>query len=160
ELQQLVLQHDPGLGVERAKGLIHQNELRIIDKRADDVGALAHAAGKLVRIMILEAREPDLTDQIERAAAPLAFVRAANLERDLDVLHERAPGKQVVFLRDVTDVGVDALYRAPAVDDLAAARRQKTDDEIQKRRLAAAGRPDNGNELTLLDGEIERVDGD
>src|ERR1041384_6562270 len=98
--------------------------------------------------MVLEAGEPDLPDQVERAAPPLVLVDAANLERDLDVLDERAEGQRVVFLRDVTDLGVDAVDGAAAVDDLPAARRQKTDDEIQKRRPAASRGPDDPHEAT------------
>src|ERR1041385_3926712 len=108
--------------------------------------------------MVLEAGEADLPDQVERAAPPLVLVDAANLERDLDVLDERAPGQQVVFLRDVTDIGVDAVDGAAGVADRPAARRQKTDDEIQERRLAASRGPDDRDELTLLNGEIHCVD--
>src|ERR1043166_4069025 len=100
--------------------------------------------------MVLEAGEADLPDQVERAAPPLVLVDAANLERDLDVLDERAPGRQVVFLGDVTVMGVDAVDGAAAVDDLPAARRQKTDDEIQERRLAASRGPDDRDELTQI----------
>src|ERR1043166_10172788 len=103
--------------------------------------------------MVLEAGESDLSDQVERAAPPLVLVDAANLQRDLDVLDERAPGQKVVFLRDVTDIGVDAVDAAAAVDDLSSARRQKTDDEIQERGLAASGGADDRDELSLFNGE-------
>ena len=39
--------------VERAERLVHQDELRIVDERARDRGALLHAAGELVGIFFL-----------------------------------------------------------------------------------------------------------
>src|ERR1044071_9843838 len=43
ELQQLILQNDPGLRIEGAERLIHQDQLGIINQRANDVRALPHS---------------------------------------------------------------------------------------------------------------------
>ena len=46
--------------IERAKRLIHDQETGVLNQRATDRNALAHAAGKLVRVFVREARKPDL----------------------------------------------------------------------------------------------------
>ena len=72
--------------VERTERLVHEDDFGIVDQRADDVGALAHAAGELVRIAVLEAVEPDAVDEAQRALAPLRGRHAAQLERKFHVL--------------------------------------------------------------------------
>ena len=71
QLEQLVLQDQPRLRVERTERLVHEHDFGIVDQRADNIGALAHAAGELVRIAVLEAVEPDAVDEAQRAFAPL-----------------------------------------------------------------------------------------
>ena len=44
KLEQLVLEDQSRLGIERAKRLIHENDFGLIGEGADDVGALAHPA--------------------------------------------------------------------------------------------------------------------
>ena len=62
QFEQLVLEQQPGLGVQWAEWFIHQYDLRLVDQRADDVGALAHAAGKLMRVAVLKAAETNPVD--------------------------------------------------------------------------------------------------
>src|SRR5262249_46826417 len=58
-----------GERVERAERLVHQQLRRIVDQRAADRDALAHAARQFVRILVLEAGEPDRGEQV--AGAPV-----------------------------------------------------------------------------------------
>ena len=67
--QQLVLHQLAGLHVERAEGLVHQQDLGLVDQRLGHRDALAHAAGELVRVAVLEAGQPDPVDPV---AAPCA----------------------------------------------------------------------------------------
>ena len=71
QLEQVLLQLRARLRIERAERLVHQDHRRIVDQRADQRGALAHAAGELVRIMVLEAGKPDGADQHVGARARL-----------------------------------------------------------------------------------------
>ena len=48
--QQLIAHEQPGLLVERAEGLVEQEQARARHERARDADALAHAAGELRRI--------------------------------------------------------------------------------------------------------------
>ena len=46
--------------IERAERLVHQQQRRIVDQRAHDRGALAHAAGELARPAVVEFARPTL----------------------------------------------------------------------------------------------------
>ena len=53
--------------VERAERLVHQQQRRIVDQRAHDRVALAHAARQLARVAVGELAEPDRSQQARRA---------------------------------------------------------------------------------------------
>ena len=59
QLQQLVLHQRPGLHVERRERLVHQQDLGVVDEGRGERDALAHAAGELVRVAVLEGGEAD-----------------------------------------------------------------------------------------------------
>src|SRR5437879_6407224 len=59
QLEQVGLQLGAGLRVDRGERLVHQDHRRIVGEGSDQRGALAHPAGKLVRIIALEAGKPD-----------------------------------------------------------------------------------------------------
>ena len=67
-----------GQRIERAEWLVHQDKFRIVHERACNGRALLHAAGKLVRILLLVALQPDQRNEIARALA--TFARAAGPE--------------------------------------------------------------------------------
>ena len=71
QLEQVGLQDGAGLRVERAERLVHQDHRRIVGERADQRGALPHAARQLVRVVLLEAGQPDGADQEFGAGAGL-----------------------------------------------------------------------------------------
>ena len=80
--------------VERAEGLVHQQQRRVVDQRAHDRRALLHAARELARIAVAELAEPDLREQLVRAAAIGRRVDAAQLELQQHVVEHRAPLEQ------------------------------------------------------------------
>src|SRR5262245_53438050 len=97
EPQQLVLENEPGLGVERAKRLIHQNDVNaVVNERAHNGNALAHSAGKLVRIQFFESLQPDAIEISKRAGAPFRRRHALAFQCKLHIGNRRAPGKQIV----------------------------------------------------------------
>ena len=51
---QLVMQQVAGLSVKRGEGLVHQEDVGFGSQRAGDSDSLAHAAGKLVDVAVLE----------------------------------------------------------------------------------------------------------
>ena len=59
------------LRVERAERLVHQQDARLLGKRAHDRDALLHAARKLVRIGVGEFLEADELEPLQRLALGL-----------------------------------------------------------------------------------------
>ncbi len=106
DLQHLVAEQQPGLLVERGERLVHQQDLRLGGERAGDGDALAHAAGELVRIAVLEPVEADQRDELLRLVEPRGLAHAGDLEREGDVLDHGAPGKGRFLLEHHADRGV------------------------------------------------------
>jgi len=71
--------------VERGKRLVEQQDIRIDDERARETHTLAHAAGQLLRICVLEAVEPDHIDGANCPTAPLRGRHAQGFQAELDV---------------------------------------------------------------------------
>ena len=155
--QQFLVEPVAGDLVERAERLVHQQQLGIVDERAGDRDALAHAARQFVGIGLLPARQADQRQQFARleGAAPLAA--AADFERQLDVLERRAPRQQRGVLKDEADVAPRArrLGRRPEHRDLAGGRRQKIRDDPQQGRLAASRGAEKGQEAAARDGQTD-----
>ena len=148
--------------VERAERLVHQKERRVERERARDRHALLHSAGQLPRMVVAEAAQLDEIEHLlDALASPLA-IPAGELERQRDVLHDRAPVVEHGILEDDPVVVVAArLPRGLAVHDGGALRRlDEVADDAEKRRLAAAGRSDQRDELALLDLEVDALQRD
>jgi len=158
-VQELILEDQARLGVERAERLVHEDDLGIIAQRADDVAALAHPPRQLVRVMVLEAAEPYALDQLGGSTPPLSLRDPAHLQGKLHVLAQRPPGIEVVGLGDVADLGVHALDGRALVEHLTRRGRQETGDHVEQGRLAAAARSHDGEELAGRDVEVDVGDG-
>ena len=131
------------LRVERGERLVHQQDLRIDRERAGEIDALAHAARKLAREIILEAGQADELQQVERAAL-LALARvSADLGADHGVGEDGAPRQQAVLLEDEAAVAPGPVHGAAVDAHLAGARGLQSGDDAQERRLAAARRADD-----------------
>ena len=109
-----------GLRVDGGERLVHQDHGRIVGERADQRRALAHAAGQLVRIVALEAGEPDGADQHLGMRPGLVVEPALHLDRKQHVVDGGAPRQQVVVLRHVADPPVEAGTQAARIRDLTA----------------------------------------
>ena len=73
-LQQFVFHHGACLHVESAERLVHQQDLRLVDKGLGKRYTLAHAARKLVWVVVLETGQPHTRDPIARARQRLGFL--------------------------------------------------------------------------------------
>ena len=74
EVEKIGAQGLGGQHVERRKGLVHQQNIGVDDKRPRKADALAHAAGEFLRKGGFETVEPDQIDRFQRA--PAGFVLA------------------------------------------------------------------------------------
>ena len=111
--REVLAEDHPGLLVERAERLVHQERAGFQAERAGQRRALAHAAGELRRIVAHEVLEPDRLQRLPRARLLLGLRHALEHHAELDVLDDRAPGKQRVLLEHEGDV-VGQRRRAPA----------------------------------------------
>ena len=101
--------------IERAERLVHQDQLRIVDQRARDRGALLHAAGELVRVFVLRALQPDQREQVARTLAALRQRQAEDLGRQQHVVDHAAPFQQQRLLEHHADVARRDRTAAPPI---------------------------------------------
>ena len=98
--QQVLLELAPVLLVDGGERLVEQQHVGVDRERAGEADALAHAAGELVRILLLEAGEADLVDVVARDLLALGPRHAAQLEPEGDVAQHGRPGHQREVLED------------------------------------------------------------
>ena len=109
----------PELVVDRRERLVEEQDLRVVGEGAGQGDALplaARALGHVLAVIVLG--QPDHAHQLQRPLAPDAGCDALHLERELDVLADRAVREQCQRLEDeagrppVRGQVVDPLCRA------------------------------------------------
>src|SRR5665213_2346106 len=155
DAHQLVLQDEPRLRIERGQRLVHQQYVGLVGEQTRERGALAHAAGKLLRIFRLRPCETDELDIVADARVALCAVhpaaRGSVHEPVFDVAPHAAPWKQRVVLEHHAALGTGAGDRVLVEQQRAARRRDEPRQHVEHRRLAAARGPDDDDELPLRD---------
>src|SRR6185436_8601621 len=161
EVLELHLDFFAELLIERSEGLVEEQHLRLESQRPGEGDPLALTAGELVRLALLEPRELDETEGLPDATGLRRTVELSVAQAEGDVLFDGEVREQGVVLED--HVHGPQIGRRPghvlAVDaDAAGARQLEATDHPQQRRLAAAGRAEQGEELPLADVEGNGVD--
>ena len=100
DAQQLLLQDEARLGIERAVWLVEKEDLRIGDEGARDADALPHAHRELVRFEIEKVSETDLHDEVARALDCRVARDLLKAEAEGDVLQNVAPRQESVVLKN------------------------------------------------------------
>src|SRR5262249_10747772 len=129
--------------------------LRVDGERAGEIDALAHAAGELARMVVLESLE---ADELQELQCALPFGRAdapRDLAPDDRVSEHRAPRQKIVVLEHEAAVAARTAHGASVERHLARAGRLETRDDAQKRGFTAARRADDRNELAAFDREVD-----
>ena len=141
--------------------LVEEHQLRPGRERARQCDALLLAAGELVRVPVAEPAEVDEREHGGNAGPSLGATQP-----EADVLGDGQVGEEGVVLEDHPDLA--ALGRHPGAVagdghardlDGAGLGLLEAGDQAQQRRLAAAGRAEQGDELAALDAELRVVDG-
>jgi len=144
--------------VERAEGLVHQQQPGTVRQRPRQRHALLHPAGQLARVVAREALDADAGEQRSHPAraAGVAFV-ARDLEREPHVALHGAPGQQPRLLRDEPErTRAARLPRRPAEHVNRAVRGvEQAGDDPQQRRLPTPARADERDEFALGDPQID-----
>src|ERR1022692_622746 len=151
DAQQLFLQDDARLRVQRGQRLVHEQDFGLDRHQARQRNALAHAAGELVRILRLRSAE---TDELDAASHALFAPRTVELpargsvqQPELDIAANGLPGKQRVVLEHHAAFG-SGLYDRAAIDGhRSAARQLQPGENVENGGLSASRRTDNHQEL-------------
>ncbi len=160
--QQLDVQPLAGHVVERAERLVEQHHRRLHDQAAGDRHPLAHAAGQLRGLGLLEAGEPDQLDQVVDQAGLGGDARrppaaAGCCRRRCATAAAPPPGRRCRARGRAGSPGSDRplISAVPEVGLLQAG------EDAQDRRLAAARRAEQRQERVLHGAEVDggqRVD--
>ena len=159
DAQQLGLQNFACLGIQGGKRFVHQQQTGRIGQGAGDGHALTHPAREFVRVALAEAGQAHQVQKLLGSLPALAFGNLADLQPDLDVLKHGTPRKQRIALEHHALLAVDAAGRLAVDADAAAALACQPGQHIEKRGLAAARGPEEGEELAFTDIEIEVLQG-
>ena len=151
---------DARLGVERAGGLVGQQDLRVVDEGARDGDALHLPAGKLAGLLVHVLGQAHAPERVQRPLAALGARHARQRERQLHVGQHGLVRDEVVALEHEADavvavgvpVAVLVLLGGNAVDDqVARIVMVKPAHDVQQRGLARARRPQDGHELVVAE---------
>src|SRR5215831_12114239 len=88
----------------------------------------------------------------------LRLGHALHLHAELDVFSHCQPWKQSVFLEDENAVGTRPLDRLAVDGDFTGGLGMKSCNQVQERRLAATGGPDDADEFSRLNLKIDLVE--
>ena len=141
-----------GFAVQRAGGFVSQQHVRVVDQRARNRHALHLPAGHLRRLLVKLVAQTHALQRFLGARPALGAGNARQRQRQLDVGQHRLMRNQVVALKHKAD-GVVAV-RVPVLlgkvlcglaanHQIAGGGVVETADQVQKRRLAASGRPED-----------------
>ena len=144
----------PGWDNKRPERFVHQQHRGIEQQGAAQRHPLPHAARQLEGAAVLEALQPDRSDQLARPRGVPSPVEAAHVALQEHVPHHRPPIDQQVVLEHETEIGVGPAHRRAVDPDGSAGGLQKASDQGQQGALAATARSDDGNELAASDFEI------
>ena len=161
---------DARLGVEVARGLVGQEDRRVVHERARDGHALTLPAGELVRLVAHPVVELDAPQRFLGAILPFFRGDARVDERQFHVVERGRAREEVEGLEDEPNLLVaDArqlvvvhLADLLLVQQVAALRRRvEAPDQVHQRRLPRPGRAHDGHVFAFVDGDVdaaERVD--
>ena len=162
ELLQLVARRGPELRVEVRQRLVEQEHRGLAHDRARQCDALPLAARELPRLTLEQVTDAEQPRRPRHLLGDLGLRHALGLEREGDVLEHRHVGIKGVALEDHGDLPRprrQVVYDPAADQDLARGRRLESGDHPEQGGLAAAGRAEQHEELTLARDQIHAVDG-
>ena len=144
------------------KRLVQQQNLRLRHQRARQGHALALPARQRVDIALGELPDLQPRQPVERAPAPFGGVDPAHSQPELDILpgvQEREQGQRLPDHGRVALVDRHIVHPPSADANLALGRRLQPGDHPKRRRLAAARRAHDRDELARRYFQVQAVHG-
>src|SRR5919197_2854926 len=156
--QEVLLQLLARLCVERAEGLVHEDEDGLTHQRARDADPLLHAAGEFMGKVLGEGAKPHQLDKVAREIAALGHAHAVDFQRKLHVAHDGAPRQQAEILEHHARILARTGNGGAGDGDAALVRRDQPGGEPQQGRLAASARSQERDQLALTHGRIDAIE--
>ncbi len=156
-----------GLGIQRARGLVGQDDLRARDKGAGDGDTLLLAAGHLVGKVRSPGREPQLVQVLHGQLVALLPRNSLIIKGKLHVLHGCLEVDQVKALEHEADHPVAVVRRRlfaqvpdefPVQPVFAGIVTVQDAQDVEEGGLPGTGRAHDGDELTPFDGEVDALE--
>jgi len=139
--------------VQGAEGLVAQEHAGVEGEGPGQSHALLHAARELVDQGALEPAEVDLGEELPDHRVEVVPSHPPLPEAEGDVVEDVEPGEEGRLLEDHDPIGAGADDPGAVQGDLARAGGDEPRDQVEKGRLATAGRANQGDELAFLCGE-------
>src|SRR5262249_11717764 len=157
QAQHLVAHEQPCLRIEGPERLVEQNKSWLKHERAGDADTLPHTARKLCGIGAGELRQPHESKRIIDATADLGGAHAVATQAERGVVPHRQPRKASILLKHDADAIRHLARNWTALERHRASRwLLEAGQHLQKGGLAAAGRTDAGQKLTMFELKIDR----
>src|SRR5262249_21547820 len=154
DLQQLGLHKFPRLSIERSERFVHEEHDWIRCKCSGKVYALLHAAGKLRRIVTVEARKTDQLNKVIRALLHRGFAKAfLQLHAVANIPGNGPPWQQARMLENHCSVNPWTGYTLAIDRYVALLIRKQTRHNVEHRCLPATAWADDSHELAVVDRE-------
>ena len=150
------------LVVERAGGLVAQQQARIFDECTADGAALLLAARDLARELVAVLVKTQRTQQVVDIERVFGQVR-----RDLDVLLDGEVGHQVVELEDKAQLTASVFAQVSGLEhrEVAAVHQNRAGigilqaaDQVEEGRLTRARGPQHDADLAAVDGRVDAIE--
>jgi hypothetical protein len=136
--------------VQRAEWLVHQHDARTECKRAGNRHPLLHSAGKLGRIVVLEAGQSNEFQKLQGPVASFRLGSVGDLKRKLDIADSSAPREGGLFLKHHADVLMRSAYLCVVDKNASLEVGDHSAYDVEKSGFSAAARADDRDELALL----------
>jgi hypothetical protein len=152
---------DAQLRVEVGERLVHQQRVGLTHDRAAHRDPLPLPAGELARLALEQAGEAEHLRRRADAIPDLLLLQPVQPEPEAHVVvdgHVRVEGVVLEDHRHVPVLRIDLVDALAADPDLARGGLLEPGRDPQHRRLPRAGRPDQHDELAVLDREVELLD--
>jgi hypothetical protein len=131
--------------IQRAGGLVCQQDSGFVHQCAAESGSLALSAGELLNALPEPMCEPGAIGELAQAFASDASIRACGNRRDEAIFFKREIGNQVVQLKDEAHLVTEKAQQIAALIDFRAIHKDasaiggiETAEQVQQRALAAA----------------------
>ena len=153
QLQQQIAHDLPGLGIERAERLVHQQDLGIADQHLGQPDALALPARQHMRIAVAERRKTHRREPGLRAFQRALARHARYLQANGDIVDRGLPGKQRIGLEEIAGITVQPGQWLVEDLDRSGGWLQKPGGDVEQRGFSASRRADDGDELAMGHGK-------